>query len=129
MNNNRIEIVVISVLLFSFIFFLISYSNYDLRKKRGWMGETYSDKKVSEIQRKPVKNMSLFQNHPFYCNTYQAIRMNKKGYPSIDNNFINGNGYHDVYSQLLFQSKSLGVADDISDTRKASGVIVANKKI
>ncbi len=129
MNNNRIEIVVISMLLFSFIFFLISYSNYDLRKKRGWMGETYSDRKVSKIQKKPVKNMSLFQNHPFYRNTYQAIRMNKKGYPSIDNSFINANGYHDVYSQLLFQNKNLGVTDDISDTRKTSEVIVTNKKI
>lgn len=128
MNNNRIEIVVISMLLFSFIFFLISYSNYDLRKKRGWMGGTYSDKKVSEIQRKSVKNMSLFQNHPFYRNTYQPITINKKGYPSIDNSFINADAYQDVYSQLLFQNKNLGVTDDISDTRKALGVIVTNKK-
>lgn len=118
MNNNRIEIVVISMLLFSFIFFLVSYSNYDLRKKRGWTGETsslaYNGKKVMERNGNQTMNMSDFLDYAFKLNGFQKITNTENGMRTKEKNLKNNEfGFQKVYSQLLIRDNIFDLYSDV----------------
>lgn len=118
MNNNRIEIVVISMLLFSFIFFLVSYSNYDLRKKRGWTGETsslaYNGKKAMESNGNQTVNVNNFLKHAVKRNVSQQITNNESGIRARENNLTNSKlGSQKIYAQLLFRDNVSELYSDV----------------
>ncbi|MDO5524370.1 MAG: hypothetical protein Q4G48_10045 [Bacteroidia bacterium] len=118
MNNDRIEIVVISMLLFSFIFFLISYSNYDMRRKRGLTGGGFSyvhnGKKAMERNGNEAVDVNSFWGHVFKRAAYQQIT-NESGMRMPENNLIKSERKDKkIYSQLLFHDSFF---DCYSDTR------------
>ena len=110
MNNSRMEIIATLVLLISFFFFLVSYSNYDLRKKRGWRGETspftQAAVKITESRDNSVSR-AIFLEHSLNKNTYRSMVRDKKDNWIPENIFNHKEvDFRGIYSQLIFHDKT-----------------------
>ncbi len=110
MNNNRIEIGAASVLVISFLFFLVSYSNYDLRKKRGWRGEispiTQTAVTITEKQANLVSK-SVFLEHSINKDTYRSMITDRNGY-RVPEHIVDNREWNVpvIYSQLILRDKT-----------------------
>ncbi len=109
MKNNRTEIMIASVLLFSFFLFLVSYSNYDMGNIKVWNGGeihqfVYPDRHIID---RNYNSFSSVRSTLQRLINYLSTEKNTMGI--LNHSDKDELRFHGIYSQLLFQRKKIEV--------------------